>query len=214
MSATLFTSETILDVRSQNEKLRGGIELKKNNFTFEEVFEQNERRIHYHLHKLNIRDPHQDFFQEGLVALWNAYENHEADKGPMATYFNCMIRNRLIDKVRRENRFTANDEKVITERKNELNDGNHFKASETAYPLIDADDISVKDPYFWNDLKANLTSNQWKWVEHFIIKDLTVKEIATLENKTEDAVKSWGRQVRKKLRNKNLQETLGWEFKE
>ncbi|MBP1970770.1 hypothetical protein J2Z83_002906 [Virgibacillus natechei] len=31
----------------------------KDNVTSEEIFKQNERRIHYHIHRLNIRDPHQ-----------------------------------------------------------------------------------------------------------------------------------------------------------
>ncbi|WP_234028515.1 hypothetical protein [Lentibacillus sp. Marseille-P4043] len=47
---------------------------KKKSFEFEEIFEQNKRRIHYHIHKLNIRDPHREYFQEGLCALWNACE--------------------------------------------------------------------------------------------------------------------------------------------
>ncbi|WP_115771586.1 sigma factor [Oceanobacillus arenosus] len=64
----------------------------KNTFTFEDFFQQNERRIHYYLHKLNIRDPHQEFFQERMIAMWNAYENYEPDKGPLSTYFNFTIR--------------------------------------------------------------------------------------------------------------------------
>lgn len=184
--------------------------MKKNNsFTFEDIFKQNERRIHYHIHKLNIRDPHQDFFQEGLVALWNAYKTHEPDKGPMATYFNFTIRNRLIDKVRKDTRLTENDEKVIMNNMKELGDGNHFSTSETVYPLVDTSDIPVHDSYLWNRLKDNLTTNQWKWVDYYIVKDMSIKEIANLENKSEDAVKSWGRQARKKLRNETFREKLG-----
>lgn len=181
-----------------------------NPFTFEEIFEQNERRIYYHIQKLNIRDPHQDFFQEGLIALWSAYEKHEPDKGPMATYFNFTIRNRLIDKVRKDSRHTDNDEKVITEQIKDQNDGNYFTTSETSYPLVDTTDILVQDSNIWNCLKENLTSNQWKWVNYFIIKELSVKEIADLENKSEDAIKSWGRQARKKLRDEELQKKLGF----
>ncbi|QKY70282.1 sigma factor [Lentibacillus sp. CBA3610] len=72
-----------------------------NRITFEEIFEQNKRRNNYHIHKLNIPDPHQAFFQEGLVAMWQAYESYQPDKAPMATYFNDMTRNRMIDTIRR-----------------------------------------------------------------------------------------------------------------
>ncbi|MFD1363348.1 sigma-70 family RNA polymerase sigma factor [Lentibacillus salinarum] len=95
-------------------------------------FEQNKQRIHYQIHKINIRDPHQEFFQEGLVALWNAYETYQPDKGPMATYFNYMVRNRLIDRMRRETRQREIEKEAIQEQKTQLTDGNyHRHQSET-----------------------------------------------------------------------------------
>src|SRR5699024_12583704 len=113
-------------------------------YSFEEIYEQNKRRIHYHIHKLNIRDPHQDFFQEGLVALWNAYETHEQDKGPMATYFNYTIRNRLIDKVRQESRQVNNKEKFIHQHKQEMQNGNRFKSSENEYPKDEKEEMTIE----------------------------------------------------------------------
>ncbi|MGJ9459627.1 hypothetical protein [Oceanobacillus sp. CF4.6] len=50
--------------------------MEKDKVTFEEFFKQNERRIHYHINKLQLRDPHQEFYQNGLVAMWNAYKRH------------------------------------------------------------------------------------------------------------------------------------------
>lgn len=178
-------------------------------YSFEEIFEQNKRRIHYHIHKLNIRDPHQDFFQEGLVALWNAYETHQPDKGPMATYFNFIIRNRLIDKVRQESRHQDNKEKLIHNRKIDMENGNRFRRTETDYPLVEVKDLPIEDGHMWQTLKNNLTANQWKWVDYFIVKELPVKDIAYLENKSEDAVKSWGKQVRKKLRDEDFRKRIG-----
>ncbi|WP_235792214.1 hypothetical protein [Virgibacillus salidurans] len=35
--------------------------------------------------------------------MWNAYKQYDPDKGLMATYFNFMILNRLIDLLRKEN---------------------------------------------------------------------------------------------------------------
>lgn len=67
-----------------------------NLLTFEEIYEQNKRRIHYQIHRLNIQSPYEEFFQEGLCAMWHAYEKYNPDKGPMSTYFNYTIRNRLV----------------------------------------------------------------------------------------------------------------------
>ncbi|WP_343032895.1 sigma factor [Virgibacillus doumboii] len=50
---------------------------------------------------MNIQDPHQEYYQEGLVAMWNAYENYQPDNGPLSTYFNYIIRNRVIDLPRK-----------------------------------------------------------------------------------------------------------------
>lgn len=48
--------------------------------TFEEIFEQNKRRIRYHIHRLNIQDPPQECFQVGTNALWQVYEKYQPDR--------------------------------------------------------------------------------------------------------------------------------------
>ncbi|WP_188455686.1 sigma-70 family RNA polymerase sigma factor [Virgibacillus oceani] len=182
----------------------------KKTFTFEEIFNQNERRIHYQIHRLNINDPHKDFYQEGLCAMWNAYEKYEADKGPMATYFNYTIRNRLIDKIRKEKHDTkhAADSIVISEA--EIDDGNHLKMNGNTYPIVGYSGLNGKDPYLWERLKSELTENQWKWVNLYIMHDMSVKAIADQEETTVDAVKSWGKQVRRKLKDSEFRKRISW----
>src|SRR5699024_7833280 len=70
---------------------------------FRDLLMRNKQRIYYQLHRLNINDTHQEFYQEGLVAMWDAYRTYKADKGPFATYFNYTIRYRMIDLLRHEN---------------------------------------------------------------------------------------------------------------
>ncbi|WP_010530110.1 sigma-70 family RNA polymerase sigma factor [Lentibacillus jeotgali] len=183
-----------------------------NRITFDEIFEQNRQRINYQIHKLNIRDPHQEFFQEGLVAMWNAYETYQPDKGPMATYFNYMIRNRLIDCIRKETRQTETEHRSNQEQKTQLTTGNyHRHQSETIYPLVNEYHFPLKDPSLWNHLKSRLTDNQWKWVQYHIIEDKPYKDIAKAENTTVDAVKSWGKQVKKKLKDPQFRKTIQWD---
>ncbi|MDY0395881.1 sigma-70 family RNA polymerase sigma factor [Virgibacillus halophilus] len=95
-------------------------EKQKQHVSFEEIYEQNKRRIYYQIHKMNISDPYHDFFQEGLCALWNAYETYNPDKGTMATYFNYTIRNRLIDKIRKDSRMKEKEQIIIAENKKRL----------------------------------------------------------------------------------------------
>ncbi|WP_164667693.1 sigma-70 family RNA polymerase sigma factor [Virgibacillus doumboii] len=176
--------------------------------TFEEIFEQNERRIHYHLQKLNIHDPYNEFYQEGLCAMWNAYETYQPDKGPMSTYFNYMIRNRLIDLMRQQNRQKESDKYAFQEQITELSNGNHYCRIGVNYQLLSDSHFPQSNPELWKNLKFHLTDNQWKWVYCYIILDMPYKEIAIQEETTINAVKSWGKQVKKKLRDINFGEFL------
>ncbi|WP_152658609.1 sigma factor [Oceanobacillus sp. CFH 90083] len=54
----------------------------------EDFIEQNRRRVYYQMARLQIDDKEGDYFQEGLVAMWRAYENYNPDKGPLTTYVN------------------------------------------------------------------------------------------------------------------------------
>lgn len=168
--------------------------------TFEEVLKQNERRIYYYIHKLNVKDPHQEFYQEGLVAMWNAYKTYEPDKGSLATYFNYMIRNRLIDLLRKKKREKYAYEIIFREELQKIDLGNYTRNKGTSSIIYDQPEIPTTDKYFWQHVKSNLTTNQWKWVYYYIIKDMTIKEITLIEGVSREAVKSWGRQAKKKLR--------------
>ncbi|HLR08764.1 MAG TPA: sigma-70 family RNA polymerase sigma factor [Bacillota bacterium] len=172
----------------------------KNKVTFEEIFRQNERRIHYHIHKLNISDPHREFYQEGLVAMWNAYRAYRPDKGPLATYFNYTIRNRLIDLMRKQNREKEKENMYLYEAESQMEGGNRYRLGDTTYPLIKVADPPLEDSYYWKSIKSHLTEKQWKWVQFYIIEDMPVKEIAKQEGVTVEAVKSWGKEARRKLR--------------
>ncbi|HLR81019.1 MAG TPA: sigma-70 family RNA polymerase sigma factor [Bacillota bacterium] len=180
--------------------------------TFEDVFKQNERRIHYHIHRLNLRDPHQEYFQEGLVALWKAYETYQPDQGPMSTYFNYQIRNRLIDLIRKQSRAEKIKAKLITHHTLHMENGNRRRRQENHYPIMNRTHPETTDKELWQHLQIHLTDKQWKWVNWFIIHDMSVKAIAHQENTTEDAVKSWGRQVRKKLRDETFRKKIRWEI--
>src|SRR5699024_239813 len=57
---------------------------------------------HYYIHRLRVNDTHQEFFQEGLVAMWHAYEKYQPDKRALSTYFNYTIRHWLIDLLQKK----------------------------------------------------------------------------------------------------------------
>lgn len=174
--------------------------------SFEDIFRQNERRIHYHIHRLNIQDPHREFYVEGLHAMWTAYKKYRPDQGVLSTYFNFTIRNRLIDMLRKKTRESHNQEAYIQQEKPNLDNGN--RDCRTNMPIPDRSGIEVEDKTIWENIHAILTANQWKWVEGHIIKEMPLKEIAEQEEVTVEAVKTWAKTAKKRLRNAGVKEWM------
>lgn len=171
---------------------------KYNKPTFEEIYKENERRIYYQMHKLGIRDPHREFYMEGLYAMWQAYKNYEPQKGTLATYFNYMIRNRLIDLLRKQAREQEKGERVVREEMLKITSGNrHVGRGET---MLNGHEIVLEDDSLLKEIEPHLTERQMKWVKYRLIVGMPIKEIALQEGVSEEAVKSWGREARKKLR--------------
>lgn len=175
---------------------------------FQEIVKQNKRRIHYYIHRLQIRDPHHDFYQEGLIALWDAYKTYKPDKGPMGTYFNYVIRNRLIDQIRKSERIRTHDEQFISHTEIQLSDGNHKTQISTSSPLPKMERLPLPNDEIWHSIRSQLTDKQWAWVYYFIIEKWSQKEIANHFDTTVAAVNSWARSVRKKLKNETFKEQL------
>lgn len=182
--------------------------MEKNRFTFEEIFEQNERRIHYHLHRLNIRDPHQEFYQEGLIAMWSAYRNYQPDKGPLSTYFNFIIRRRLIDLIRKESKRLEKEILASTEEEPSFEASLYQQASDTYSPELSVGRNIIKDETLWQHIRNSLTEKQWKWVQYYILEGMTLKEIARKEDVSVEAVKSWAKEAKKKLRHVDFEQLL------
>ncbi|WP_430787228.1 sigma-70 family RNA polymerase sigma factor [Virgibacillus flavescens] len=168
-------------------------------YTFEEVFKQNERRIHYHIYKLNIHDPHQEFFQEGLCAMWNAYEAYKPDKGPLSTYFNFTIRNRLIDLIRKQNRYEEKVQTYLQENATEIT-----SPSSTNF----RNHILSENCLLWKQIHSKLNSNQLKWLHYVVMEGMSLRDLAAQENTTVDAVKGWSKEARRKLRNEEFRDRI------
>lgn len=177
------------------------------NKDFDSFFKSNERRIHYQIHRLGISDEwYEDFYSEGIIALWKAYEEYDEVKGDIGTFINFRIRYRLLDLLRKKIREQEKEEQIVYEESVCQTDGNVNK--KTGMPVVNREGMIVKDDAFWEEVRSRLTENQWKWVEYFIIADLTIKEIMEIEGVSADAVKGWGRAVRRKLKDEELRKKL------
>src|SRR5699024_4259292 len=106
---------------------------------------------------------------------------------------------RLIDKLRKQTREDANQDKLTHEKICNVDHGNY--RGSWKLPMVDPSGVAVADEALWKYVKLKLTANQWKWVQGHIIEGMTLREIARQEGVSIEAVKSWARQAKKKLRD-------------
>ena len=69
---------------------------------FERLSAQYSNMIHSIIHSLHIYKDHDDFYQIGLIALWNASENFDEEKGKFSTYAYSFIKGRILTHLKKE----------------------------------------------------------------------------------------------------------------
>lgn len=173
----------------------------------EKIFSQ-ERRIYYHIHRLRIPYAfHEEFFAEGMIALWQAYESYDERRGELDTHLNSALNFHFIDLIRKNKRSSdaqiSVQEQLITEQET----GNRL--TRTNQLLISPAGLTAHDNQFWLKVKMLLSEKQWTWLYYYVIKEYSLKDIAQEENVSVEAVKSWAKEARRKLRkNTELKDEL------
>lgn len=72
---------------------------------FEEILYQYEPLIKAQMKKLNLYRQHDDYYQIGAIALWEAYKNFDADKGSFSAYALHTVRGHMLMMLRKEQQF-------------------------------------------------------------------------------------------------------------
>ncbi len=79
---------------------------KANNLmNFDEVLKQYEPMISASIRKLNIYRDHDHFRQVGRVALWQAWQRFDEDKGNLTAFAFRSIRGAMLDELKKESQF-------------------------------------------------------------------------------------------------------------
>ncbi|KAB8129175.1 sigma-70 family RNA polymerase sigma factor [Gracilibacillus oryzae] len=152
---------------------------------FEEVLKDHERVIHHLINKYGIRDMEGEFFQEGMIAIWEALRTFDQSKSKLSTYIYSCVSRRFLNKIKKESREQDNLDSWLER--------------------VRIDDLLMEDkPAFdrqlLSDIREKLSDKQWCWFVHAVIKDQTISEIADTYAVTAPAVKSWRRSAKSKIR--------------
>src|SRR5699024_7697314 len=159
-----------------------------------------ERRIYYHIHRLRIPYAvHEEFYAEGMIALWQAYESYDSARGELDTHLNAALNFQFIDLIRKHKR--KSDARISVREQLITKEETGNRMTRTNQLLVDQTGIEVDDQVLWEEIKSLLSIRQWTWVYYYVIHEYSLKDIANRENVSVEAVKSWAKEARKKLRN-------------
>ncbi|WHY59684.1 sigma-70 family RNA polymerase sigma factor [Cytobacillus firmus] len=154
--------------------------------SFEQISAQYEPMIHDIMHKLNIYKNTEEFHQLGLITLWQAWKNHDDEKGTFLSYAYSMVKGHMMMELTRQ---TKQIDRYI-------------------YPKADfwefiEDTSPVPSPELTQELYKKcgmLSENQMKWLHYTLCDGLSVREIAEKERVSLSAVKNWRQGAREKLK--------------
>ncbi|WNS75190.1 sigma-70 family RNA polymerase sigma factor [Bacillus sp. DTU_2020_1000418_1_SI_GHA_SEK_038] len=158
--------------------------------SFEQVTDQYTPMIYKIISSLSIYTNKDEFFQVGLIALWEAYERFDAEKGIFTSFAYAYIRGRLQTEMTRMNRHADKTVHVQEKFLEDIEDDFNF--------------CTMDEDILLSYCQAGkLTENQTKWVLYTFLKELTVSEIAAIEQVSLSAVKNWRTGAKEKLRIAN-----------
>ncbi|EIT83920.1 RNA polymerase factor sigma-70 [Fictibacillus macauensis ZFHKF-1] len=151
---------------------------------FETLAEQFEPLIKSQIRKLGVARQFEEYYQIGLIALWQASTRFKEEKGDFGPFAYQTVRGMMLSHLRNERKHQQ--ETTLT--------------AEQA-DAISAPSVSMpSDLEEWSYYLAQLTANQQQWVIKKIIYGMKESEIAEAAGVTIGAVKSWRRQALTHLR--------------
>lgn len=153
--------------------------------SFEKVAEQYRPMISHLIRKLGIYKNCEEFEQIGLIALWEAYEHYQPQKGSFTSYAYVTIKGNLLKALAKDKRV----EETMVYPKEEF--------------WLNENDPSLKTPLELETLLTYcemLTENEKKWVIATFYHQLKLGEIASREHKSVNAVKGWRSRALQKLK--------------
>lgn len=136
------------------------------------------------IHSLHIYKNQSEFYQTGLIALWEAKRGFDEEKGHFTSYAFSYIRGKLLTELtkrRKQEDTCLYPEEVFW---------SHIE-DETTLPYLEEEIILT--------YCERLSEKQRKWVLYTALADLSIKEIADIERVSMSAVKAWRRGAREKI---------------
>ncbi|AKP48377.1 MULTISPECIES: sigma-70 family RNA polymerase sigma factor [Bacillus] len=161
--------------------------------SFEQLAEKYSPMIHAIINKLHIYKNKQEFYQVGLIALWEAQRNFQPEKGAFASYAYSFIKGRMLTELSNSRKWEEAASTLLVE-------------TNAGFSEFPANDEPFEKEILLSYCKT-LTSKQKFWVIASFYDGLTTKEIAHKASVSESAVKKWKKGALEKLKQQFNPET-------
>lgn len=152
--------------------------------SFEQIANQYQPMIHKIIHSLHVYKNIDEFYQIGLIALWDAYKSFNEEKGKFCNFAYSWIRGKILSEMAKDHKLSE-----------------RFVYPEEEYWELAADryDDKFLEKEFLQTYGQTLSKKETKWLIMACFTGLSVKEIAESENVSVSAVKQWRASARRKL---------------
>jgi len=155
--------------------------------SFEELVKQYKPMIYSIIKKLHISKEYEEYYQLGLIALWEAVETFEENKSSFSSFAYKKIYWKIVSHLRKQ-LHTKNFECPI--------------AVETLNLITVSLDEQHEFHHILEYISTDLTPFQKAWLVGCIYEGKSLKEIAEERGVSVGAVKQWRIKALQKLRNK------------
>lgn len=151
---------------------------------YEQLVEEFTPMIHHMIKKLLIYKDKQEFFQIGLISIWETMSHFKEEKGKYSNYLYRHMQGRFLDELKRRTREA------------ERND----YSSEEFWALMESPILYREEEDYIKDLCKELSERETTWVIATFVHQMTVEEIAQNERVSPSAVKWWRKGAKEKLK--------------
>jgi RNA polymerase sigma factor (sigma-70 family) len=153
--------------------------------SFEQLAQTYEPMIHKIIHSLHIYKNKEEFFQIGLIGLWEASRRFDPDKGNFTNYAYTYIKGLLLMEMKKDNKHEER---------------NAYPKEEFWLSVEDSHSVCPLEEETLLTYCPALTANQRKWVMYTALDNLSISEIAKKEKVSVSAVKNWRAGAREKIK--------------
>ncbi|TYR79735.1 sigma-70 family RNA polymerase sigma factor [Priestia megaterium] len=137
------------------------------------------------IHKHHIYKDFDEYYQLALIGLWRAYQKLDDSKGSFSAYAYTTVRGTILSHLnataQREERETPTEDFVLSSNEDQ------------SLPVLLEQSIIAEQI-------ESLTSREKIYVQEYLLKGYSYKELAAKYGVSVGAVKNWGKTARKKLK--------------